>query len=143
MTPDVAIAVGGLMAALLGAATLVLSAWGLVVLPDALARQHAATKAATLAVGLVAIGAAASGASPAWLWRLALLVLLLVATLPLASQLLARAALRESGRRAEPPHAEVGGDAADPPAFTARAPAPAPSTGPTTSRRRGRTSGSP
>ena len=41
----------------LGALLLVLAAWGVIVLPDALARQHAATKAGTLALALVCIGA--------------------------------------------------------------------------------------
>ena len=41
-----------------GAVLLVLAAWGVIALPDALARQHAATKAGTLALVLVCLGAA-------------------------------------------------------------------------------------
>ena len=37
----------------LGAALLVIAAWGVIRLPDALSRQHAATKAGTLALALV------------------------------------------------------------------------------------------
>lgn len=40
---------GGLLLAA-GAVLLVIAAWGVIVLPDALARQHAATKAGTLAL---------------------------------------------------------------------------------------------
>jgi len=78
---------------------LLIAALGLVRLPDALARQHAATKAGTLAVSLFALGAGLIAAEAAWTWRLALLILLLMATLPLASHALARAALRESESR--------------------------------------------
>lgn len=47
---------GGLLLAA-GAVLLVIAAWGVIVLPDALARQHAATKAGTLALTLVCVGA--------------------------------------------------------------------------------------
>ncbi|NWG74928.1 MAG: monovalent cation/H(+) antiporter subunit G, partial [Rubrivivax sp.] len=40
-----------------GTVLLVIAAWGVVTLPDALARQHAATKAGTLALALVGLGA--------------------------------------------------------------------------------------
>lgn len=82
---------------LLGAGLVVLAAWGVVVLPDALARQHAATKAGTLALSLVCIGAALLLRDTAWTWRLALIVLFLLVTLPVASHLLARAALGAEG----------------------------------------------
>ena len=80
-----------------GAALLVIAAWGVVVLPDALARQHAATKAGTLALALVCIGAMLIAGDPGWTWRLLLILGFLVATLPVASHLLARAAVREAG----------------------------------------------
>lgn len=79
-----------------GAVLLVIAAWGVVALPDALTRQHAATKAGTLAVALVCGGAALALAETAWAWRLVLIVGFLLATLPVASNLLARAAVRES-----------------------------------------------
>ncbi|MFN2375350.1 MAG: cation:proton antiporter [Candidatus Binatia bacterium] len=81
----------------LGAVLFVIAAWGVVVLPDALARQHAATKAGTLALALVCLGAMAAAAEFAWAWRLLLIVGFLLATLPAAAQLLARAAVREAG----------------------------------------------
>jgi multicomponent Na+:H+ antiporter subunit G len=87
---------------------LVIAALGVLRLPDALARQHAATKAATLAVSLFAIGlglvAMASGWGWPWLGRLALLVAILLLTLPLASHALARAGVaeRQRGRAPDP-----------------------------------------
>lgn len=81
---------------------LLIAAFGILRLPDALARQHAATKAATLAVSLFALGlglaAWGSGWGSAWYWRLALLVCILLLTLPLASHALARAGVEEQGR---------------------------------------------
>lgn len=79
-----------------GALLLLIAAWGVIALPDALARQHAATKAGTLAVAFVGIGAALLVPDGGWWWRLALIVGFLLLTLPLASHLLARAAVRES-----------------------------------------------
>jgi multicomponent Na+:H+ antiporter subunit G len=83
-----------------GALLLVLAAWGVVVLPDALSRQHAATKAGTLALALVCLGAmlldGTAGGPGAWL----LILGFLLATLPVASHLLARAAVREAGHEA-------------------------------------------
>lgn len=80
-----------------GAVLLVIAAWGVIVLPDALARQHAATKAGTLALALVCIGAMLIARDAAWTWRLLLILVFLLATLPVASHLLARAAVREAG----------------------------------------------
>lgn len=82
---------------LAGAVLLVVAAWGVIVLPDALARQHAATKAGTLALSLVCVGAMAAVPEWGWLWRLALVLGFLLSTLPVASHLLARAAVREAG----------------------------------------------
>lgn len=79
-----------------GALLLVIAAWGVITLPDALARQHAATKAGTLALALVCIGALLRVPEGEWLWRLLLILGFLLATLPVASHLLARAAVREA-----------------------------------------------
>jgi multicomponent Na+:H+ antiporter subunit G len=86
---------------LLGAGLLVVAAWGVVALPDALARQHAATKAGTLALALVCVGAMLASADIEWAWRLVLILGFLLATLPVASHLLARAAVREAGDQAQ------------------------------------------
>lgn len=104
---------------------LVIAALGILRLPDALARQHAATKAATLAVSMFAIGlalvAVASGWGWAWLWRLALVVAILLLTLPLASHALARSGMVERRRDGTPdpadgPHLESAGAGQDEPA---------------------------
>ena len=87
---------GGLLLAA-GAVLLVFAAWGVIVLPDALARQHAATKAGTLALTLVCVGALFVAQDTAWTWRLLLILGFLLATLPVASHLLARDAVREGG----------------------------------------------
>ncbi len=81
---------------------LLIAAVGVIRLPDALARQHAATKAATLAVLLFAIGLAIvawnSGWGWAWLWRLLVMMAIMLLTLPLASHGLARAGVAERER---------------------------------------------
>ncbi|MDP2390563.1 MAG: monovalent cation/H(+) antiporter subunit G [Acidobacteriota bacterium] len=82
--------------AIAGGVLLVVAAVGLFVLPDALARQHAATKAATVALGAVLLAVALVGQEFAWWWRAGLTVAILFATLPVSSQMLARAAARES-----------------------------------------------
>lgn len=73
---------------------LLIAALGVYRLPDALSRQHAATKAATLGLTLFALGAGLLAWDSAWTWRLFLLVTILFATLPLASHALGRAAAR-------------------------------------------------
>jgi len=80
-----------------GALLLVVAAWGVIQLPDALSRQHAATKAGTLALALVCAGSMLLVPEGEWLWRLLLILVFLLATLPVASHLLARAAVLEAG----------------------------------------------
>lgn len=80
----------------LAAVLLVVAAWGVITLPDALSRQHAATKAGTLALALACIGAWLLEPSIAWAWRLSLILGFLIITLPVASHLLARAAVEEA-----------------------------------------------
>ncbi|MGF1614369.1 MAG: monovalent cation/H(+) antiporter subunit G [Gammaproteobacteria bacterium] len=80
----------------LGTTILLIAALGLLRLPDALSRQHAATKAGTLGVTVFALGAGLIAADPAWTWRLAVMVVALLVALPLASHALARAAVQES-----------------------------------------------
>jgi multicomponent Na+:H+ antiporter subunit G len=78
-----------------GILVILIAAAGLVRLPDALSRQHAATKAGTVAVIMFAAGTAFIVQDTAWTWRLLAIVLLLLLTLPLASHALSRAAARE------------------------------------------------
>ena len=87
----------GVALCVVGSILLLIAAWGVVRLPDALSRQHAATKAGTLALAVFILGAGFLMPEPAWIGRLILLMLLLLITLPLASHALARAAVREMG----------------------------------------------
>jgi multicomponent Na+:H+ antiporter subunit G len=82
----------------IGVLVILIAAVGLVRLPDALSRQHAATKAGTVAVILFATGTALIVQESAWTWRLLVIVILLMFTLPLASHAVARAAAREMSR---------------------------------------------
>jgi len=81
---------------LAGGVLLLVAAWGVIRLPDALARQHAATKAGTLAVALICIGAMLRVGDAGWVLRILAILGFLLATLPVSSHLLARAAVRES-----------------------------------------------
>jgi len=85
----------GWVLCVLGIVVILVAALGLVRLPDALSRQHAATKAGTVAVILFATGVAMVAQDSAWTWRLLAIVVLLLLTLPLASHALSRAAARE------------------------------------------------
>lgn len=87
----------------LGSLWLVIAGVGLFVLEDALARQHAATKAATLALGAILSGVAVLGGGAAWWWRAVVMIGILFATLPVSSHILARAAARELGIADERP----------------------------------------
>jgi multicomponent Na+:H+ antiporter subunit G len=94
----------------LGATLLVIAAWGVIRLPDALSRQHAATKAGTLALALVLVGAWLLVPAFEWAWRLGLILGFLMATLPVASHLLARAAVAEAGLDEQVRNAPRAGD---------------------------------
>lgn len=77
----------------LGTCVLMLSAVGIHRLPDALSRQHAATKAATFGLGITMSGVALLHPHAEWLVRLAVLAVILLLTLPAASHALALAAI--------------------------------------------------
>ncbi|MCB1912105.1 MAG: monovalent cation/H(+) antiporter subunit G [Zoogloeaceae bacterium] len=89
--------IGGLLI-LAGTLLLAIACLGVLRLPDALSRQHAATKAATLALGIMALGVAVLQGGAAWWWRSALLMVTLFLTLPLAAHALARVAARKRSR---------------------------------------------
>jgi len=78
-----------------GVAILVLATLGLFVLKDALSRQHAATKAGSLGIVFVACGAGFIGGEWHWVWRVTAIVAIVWVTMPVASHVLARAALLE------------------------------------------------
>ena len=81
--------------ALAGAIFFLISAIGLLRLPDFFCRIHAPTKAATLGVMLLSLGAIVRSLAQGnliWLEDLAILVFVFL-TIPVSSQVLARAAL--------------------------------------------------
>jgi multicomponent Na+:H+ antiporter subunit G len=89
----------GQIIAALSIILLLIAALGVLRLPDALSRQHAATKAATIAVSFMIIGlvlyVTGTGFDSGWLIRLSILILALYITLPLASHALAMSAAIE------------------------------------------------
>lgn len=76
----------------LGAGFLLLAAWGVHILPDALSRQHAATMAGSVALTLICLGVACIQAQGQWVWKLGIIVVFLFLTMPLGSHMVARAA---------------------------------------------------
>ena len=105
---------GADLLALAGALSFLLSAIGLLRLPDFYCRIHAPTKAATLGVillGLASVLRSLGQGNLVWLEDLAIIVFLFL-TVPVSSQVLARAARRCRVRRiAEAPEGEAGEDA--------------------------------
>jgi len=89
---------GGALLMLCGSVTLTIACYGVLRLQGALARQHAATKAATLALGLMSVGAGLVLGEPGGWIRLGLLALILVVTLPVAAHALGRAASAPASR---------------------------------------------
>jgi multicomponent Na+:H+ antiporter subunit G len=87
----------GALLLLIGAGFSLVAALGVVRMPDVYTRMHAATKAGVLGAGLVLLGAAAVTGSQGVLLRALATVAFLVLTAPVASHLIARAAL-QSGR---------------------------------------------
>lgn len=101
----------GAVLMIFGTLVLLLASAGLFVLRDALSRQHAATKAGSLGIVFIVAGAACAGGNWSWGWRAVVIVLLVWLTMPVASHVLARAALREQMNR-EPAVQEDAGERA-------------------------------
>ncbi|MDT8441981.1 MAG: monovalent cation/H(+) antiporter subunit G [Desulfuromonadales bacterium] len=89
--------IAGLLILTLGVLILLLASLGLFVLKDALSRQHSATKAGTLGIVLVVTGTALIGGSWAWGGRALLITVLAWLAMPVASHVLARAAMSQRG----------------------------------------------
>ncbi|WP_052122371.1 monovalent cation/H(+) antiporter subunit G [Chelonobacter oris] len=87
--------ISGLIFLLLGGFSLAISALGIHILPNTLSKQHAATKAGTLSITLVSLGAILIAWDWAWTIRLLIISLFLILTLPIASHMLARAAVKD------------------------------------------------
>ena len=93
-----------------GAVFFLISAIGLLRLPDFVSRLHAPTKAATLGVLLLGLGAVTRSLAQgdlAWLEDVAILVFLFL-TIPISSQVLARAARRREEGEDAPPESSPG-----------------------------------
>ena len=91
----------------LGVLVLLLASSGLFALKDALSRQHAATKAGSLGIVMIVSGAALIGGNWSWGWRALVIVIFVWLTMPIASHVLARAAMRESKSMGEVSDAEL------------------------------------
>ena len=72
-----------------GVMAFLISAIGLVRMPDIYTRMHAGTKATTMGVILVILGAICI--EPSWAWKLILLSVFILLTNPLSSSVIARA----------------------------------------------------
>jgi len=72
-----------------GVMAFLISAIGLVRMPDIYTRMHAGTKATTMGVILVILGAICI--EPSWAWKLILLAVFILLTNPLSSSVIARA----------------------------------------------------
>jgi multicomponent Na+:H+ antiporter subunit G len=86
--------IAGAILIALGALVLLLASAGLFVLRDALSRQHAATKAGSLGIACIVGGTALIGGDAGWIGRAVTIIAIVWLTMPIASHLLARAALR-------------------------------------------------
>lgn len=88
----------GLLFLTVGLVFLILAGLGVARLPDALQRMHASTKAGTLGATFSVIGAALLLPGDISLSSVGFTILFLLLTLPVAAQLLARAAYKSGAR---------------------------------------------
>jgi multicomponent Na+:H+ antiporter subunit G len=95
----------GTIVLLIGLSVLLLASCGLFVFQDALSRQHAATKAGSLGIVFIMTGTALIGGDWSWAWRVVVIIIGVWATLPVASHVLARAALHEQHAQEDQPRA--------------------------------------
>ena len=72
-----------------GVIAFLISAIGLVRMPDIYTRMHAGTKTTTIGIVLVVLGAICI--EPSWTWKLILLAVFILLTNPLSSSVIARA----------------------------------------------------
>ncbi len=79
----------GYMFIFLGVMAFLVSAIGLVRMPDIYTRMHAGTKTTTIGIVLVVLGAICM--EPSWAWKLILLAVFILLTNPLSSSVIARA----------------------------------------------------
>ena len=77
----------------LGVIAFVVSAIGLVRMPDIYTRMHAGTKTTTIGMLLVILGTVCI--EPTWAWKLILLAIFILLTNPLSSSVIARASHKD------------------------------------------------
>ena len=87
---DVVLTLLAVLCMLIGAGFCLVASIGLVRLPDALTRMHAATKAGTLGIGLLLIGAAIGFADTQVALKALAIVLFLLFTAPIAAHLIGK-----------------------------------------------------
>ncbi len=73
----------------LGVIAFLISAIGLLRMPDVYTRMHAGTKTTTIGIILIVLGAGCI--EPSWAWKLILLAVFVLLTNPLSSSVIARA----------------------------------------------------
>jgi len=73
----------------LGVIAFLISAIGLLRMPDVYTRMHAGTKTTTIGIILIVLGAGCI--EPSWAWKLILLAVFILLTNPLSSSVIARA----------------------------------------------------
>ena len=83
----------GYMFIFLGVMAFLVSAIGLVRMPDIYTRMHAGTKTTTIGMLLVILGTVCI--EPTWAWKLILLAVFILLTNPLSSSVIARAVHKE------------------------------------------------
>ncbi len=77
----------------LGVMAFLVSAIGLIRMPDVYTRMHVATKTTTIGTILVIIGSIFS--EPTWAWKLILLAIFILMTNPLSASVIARASHKD------------------------------------------------
>jgi multicomponent Na+:H+ antiporter subunit G len=88
--------------AIISVGLMIIAAIGVTRLADAMSRQHAVTKAGTISVGIMAISLSSYAIfvelGSGWIIRLIVLLLLLLISIPIASNAIARSALYENSK---------------------------------------------
>ncbi len=103
----------GIVLMVAGTVLSALAAWGVLDFPSPLSRMHAATKSASLGLGLIAFGAGLAAASPALAGIGALVAVFLFMTAPVSGHMLGRAAYL-AGQAGQLLHDDLAGVAPDP-----------------------------
>ena len=91
---------------LLGTLSFLISAVGLIRMPDIYTRMHVGTKSTTMGTLLVILGTICI--EPSWAWKLILLAIFILLTNPLSSSVLARAVHKEGAVLKSDAFKEVG-----------------------------------